>query len=158
MWKAATPRRWGRGPMRDGAWMPARSPEICHRIRFQARSLPFSSEFAMLGLAPFASKSDVKQAYKRLALKGDFLIVVACRTESVNLASPLHHPDVLRGENVAYDKEEIFREIKSAYEILMTKFEEEEKLSTSANFADEWDEWDEWMGFEGGLPTLYNPL
>ncbi|MCL7047899.1 hypothetical protein MKW94_011358, partial [Papaver nudicaule] len=38
-------------------------------LRFPTRSLPYSDEFSLLGLTPYASKADVKHAYKRLALK-----------------------------------------------------------------------------------------
>ncbi|XVE60747.1 hypothetical protein DITRI_Ditri05aG0152200 [Diplodiscus trichospermus] len=58
----------------------------------------FTIHYAVLGLTPFASKSDVKQAYKRLALK--------------------YHPDVHKGEDVPA-KDKAFLEIKSAYELHM---------------------------------------
>ncbi|MCL7026335.1 hypothetical protein MKW94_019446, partial [Papaver nudicaule] len=65
-------------------------------LRFPTRSLPYSDEFSLLGLTPYASKADVKHAYKRLALK--------------------YHPDVVKaGENLN-EKHETFKEIKSAYE------------------------------------------
>ncbi|XP_026460329.1 chaperone protein dnaJ A6, chloroplastic-like isoform X1 [Papaver somniferum] len=65
-------------------------------LRFPTRCLPFSDEFSLLGLTPYASKADVKHAYKRLALK--------------------YHPDVIKaGEN--NEKQETFKEIKSAYEV-----------------------------------------
>ncbi|KAI3918383.1 hypothetical protein MKX01_041703, partial [Papaver californicum] len=65
--------------------------------RFPIRCLPFSDEFSLLGLTPYASKADVKHAYKRLALK--------------------YHPDVVKaGENLN-EKQETFKEIKSAYEL-----------------------------------------
>ncbi|KAK9095893.1 hypothetical protein Sjap_021390 [Stephania japonica] len=101
-------------------------------VRFPARSRPFSDEFSVLGLSPFSSKFDVKQAYKRLALK--------------------YHPDVIRGENLR-EKQELFKEIKSAYESLMDKFEVEE---SQVDHYDEYDDWEEWMGFEGGTPVVYN--
>lgn len=108
-------------------------------VRFPAKCMASSSSsssssslefnhYAILGVTPFASKSDVKTAYKRLALK--------------------YHPDVIRGDHVA-DKQEKFQQIKSAYESLMQKFEGEEQ--PQANY-DESDEWEEWMGFEGGIP------
>ncbi|KAL5704131.1 hypothetical protein ACHQM5_022603 [Ranunculus cassubicifolius] len=95
-------------------------------------SMPVSDEFAVLGLTPFASKSDVKHAYKRLALK--------------------YHPDVIKEDN-GQEKQEVFREIKSAYESLMEKFEVEELQTTEYEYDDEWEEW---MGFEGGVPIVYN--
>ncbi|KAF5188307.1 Chaperone dnaj-domain superfamily protein [Thalictrum thalictroides] len=101
---------------------------------FLTRSFPLSDDFAVLGLTPSASKTDVKHAYKRLALK--------------------YHPDVIRGDNL-HEKQEIFKEIKFTYERLMDKFEGEEESQTSNNY-DEFEEWDEWMGFEGGIPMIYN--
>ncbi|PIA47193.1 hypothetical protein AQUCO_01400108v1 [Aquilegia coerulea] len=100
---------------------------------FPTRSFPLSDDFAVLGLTPFASKTDVKHAYKRLALK--------------------YHPDVVKGDNL-HEKQEIFKEIKSAYKSLMEKFEGEEESQTAVNY-DDYDEWDEWMGFEGGIPVTY---
>ncbi|XWS24782.1 hypothetical protein CRYUN_Cryun27aG0013900 [Craigia yunnanensis] len=95
----------------------------------------FTTHYAVLGLTPFASKSDVKQAYKRLALK--------------------YHPDVYKGEDVPA-KDKPFMEIKSAYECLMQKLDEDE-LQTVKDF-DDYDDWEEWMGFEGGIPVIYNPF
>ncbi|XP_008786497.2 uncharacterized protein LOC103704821 isoform X2 [Phoenix dactylifera] len=68
MKKAATPSR-GLGNGSAGGGLFSRSPESRRWVRFPARSLPFSGQFATLGLAPSASKSDVKRAYKHLALK-----------------------------------------------------------------------------------------
>ncbi|CAH2066855.1 unnamed protein product [Thlaspi arvense] len=94
-------------------------------IRFPTRcSPPDLSHYTILGLAPFASQAEVKRAFKRLALK--------------------YHPDVHKGQ------EKDFKEIKSAYECLMQKFEKEEEETTEM---DETEEWEEWMGFEGGIPS-----
>ncbi|CAA6660160.1 unnamed protein product [Spirodela intermedia] len=115
----------------------SRHPRRCARLQALSRSPPYSSEFAVLGLSPFASASDVKRAYKRLALK--------------------YHPDVIRGET-GHEKEETFKEIKSAYESLMAKLEgESAQPSGGHGDHDEWDEWDEWMGFEGGTPIFFTP-
>ncbi|XP_021288857.1 curved DNA-binding protein isoform X2 [Herrania umbratica] len=66
------------------------------RIPIICRCSPdFTTRYALLGLTPFASKSDVNRAYKRLALK--------------------YHPDVYKGEDVPC-KDKAFKEIKSAYE------------------------------------------
>ncbi|KAL1214490.1 Chaperone protein dnaJ 8 [Cardamine amara subsp. amara] len=99
-----------------------------HRlIRFPTRcSPPDLSHYTILGLTPLASQAEVKRAFKRLALK--------------------YHPDVHKGH------EKDFKEIKSAYECLMQKFEEDEEEITSTEMG-EIDEWEEWMGFEGGIPS-----
>ncbi|CAL9173597.1 unnamed protein product [Musa hybrid cultivar] len=136
MRRAATPRALGNGPM--GRFPAARLANGGRCLRIPARSLPIADEFAALGLTPFASRCDVKRAYKRLALK--------------------YHPDVVRGDNGGGEKkDETFREIKSAYESLMAKFEEESNSDVVDGYGDEWDEWDEWMGFEGGFPVVCNP-
>ncbi|WOL14265.1 chaperone protein dnaJ 8, chloroplastic isoform X2 [Canna indica] len=136
---AATSRGFRNGSMSGGGGgrMPSVSWEGDGRrrcVRMPARSLPFAGEFAALGLTPFASRSDVKRAYKRLALK--------------------YHPDVIRGD--IQGKDNTFTEIKSAYESLMVKFEEDNRLMVDDGYGDEWEEWDEWMGFEGGLPVVHN--
>ncbi|KAJ0241070.1 Chaperone DnaJ-domain superfamily protein [Hirschfeldia incana] len=101
-----------------------------HRlIRFPARcSSPDLSHYTVLGLTPFASQTEVKRAFKRLALK--------------------YHPDVQKGQ------EKDFKEIISAYECLMQKFEnQKEEEVEEITEMDETDEWEEWMGFEGGIPS-----
>ncbi|XP_058097717.1 chaperone protein dnaJ 8, chloroplastic [Magnolia sinica] len=123
------------GGMQRGRFLTV-NPESRRCVRFTAKSLSVSDEFRVLGLTPLASKSDVKHAYKRLALK--------------------YHPDVIREENSRH-KPDIFKDIKSAYESLMEKFEEEEESRAAEYYEDEFDEWEEWMGFEGGIPAVYNP-
>ncbi|CAA7052402.1 unnamed protein product [Microthlaspi erraticum] len=99
-------------------------------IRFPTRcSPPDVSQYTILGLTPFASQAEVKRAFKRLALK--------------------YHPDVHKGQ------EKDFKEIKSAYECLMQKFEKQEEEQEQEEITEmgETEEWEEWMGFEGGIPT-----
>lgn len=44
----------------------------------------------------------------------------------------------------------------------MHKFQEDEEAVKSqmqrVRGLDEYDEWEEWMGFEGGIPVVYNPF
>ncbi|RWR90354.1 chaperone protein dnaJ 8, chloroplastic isoform X2 [Cinnamomum micranthum f. kanehirae] len=127
--------RLGGGGMQRGRFLqPRDEPRRC--ARFPTRSLSFSDEYSVLGLTPFASKTDVKRAYKRLALK--------------------YHPDVIRNDTER-EKHKAFTDIKSAYESLMDRFEEKEESEAMDGCYDEYDEWDEWMGFEGGMPVIYNP-
>ncbi|KAF8098105.1 hypothetical protein N665_0273s0006 [Sinapis alba] len=100
-----------------------------HRfIRFPTRcSSPDLSHYTVLGLTPFASQAEVKRAFKRLALK--------------------YHPDVHKGQ------EKDFKEIISAYECLLQKFENQEEEVEETKEMVETDEWEEWMGFEGGIPS-----
>ncbi|CAN8270642.1 unnamed protein product [Cochlearia groenlandica] len=95
-------------------------------LRFTTRcSTQDVSHYKILGLTPLASQAEVKRAFKRLALK--------------------YHPDVHKG------KEKDFKNIKSAYECLMQKFEkEEEEIIEEVSEAEDWEEW---MGFEGGVPS-----
>ncbi|XP_071723465.1 chaperone protein dnaJ 8, chloroplastic-like [Rutidosis leptorrhynchoides] len=88
-----------------------------------------------------ASESDVKKAFRRLALQ--------------------YHPDVCRGGNCGVQ----FNQINEAYDIVMSKLREEPEESTeyqsygpSDQGIDEplwgmddpdWDMWEEWMGWEG---------
>ncbi|XP_059631948.1 chaperone protein dnaJ 8, chloroplastic [Cornus florida] len=122
-----------RGTHRLGVIKPTSSPRRC--VRFPTKCLA-NFDYAVLGLTPLASKSDVKNAFRRLALK--------------------YHPDVIKGENMS-EKHQMFETIKSAYESLTQKFEDEEELQASGAY-DEVDEWEEWMGFEGGIPAVYNPI
>ncbi|KAG0622061.1 hypothetical protein M758_3G068800 [Ceratodon purpureus] len=84
---------------------------------------------SVLGVAPGASKSDIKKAYKRLALE--------------------YHPDVCKGSNCATD----FREINLAYNMLLdtstrqpTDFEDDSSgniegfMGVDNNFWDEWED------------------
>ncbi|ONK77399.1 uncharacterized protein A4U43_C02F6130 [Asparagus officinalis] len=132
--KVATPRGF-----RDGGRFFSRSPEVRQKLRIQVRLMAIPGDYATLGLAPSASKVEVKNAYKRLALK--------------------YHPDVVRrGDMGGQEKTEAFKEIKFAYENLMAEFEEEDdQFKEHGVDEDEWDEWDEWMGYEGGMPILFTP-
>ncbi|XP_021748107.1 chaperone protein dnaJ 8, chloroplastic-like [Chenopodium quinoa] len=124
-----------KGIQRVGFLSSSSSPPSSRRmINFPVKCLSDFNDYAVLGLSPFASKTDVKFAYKRLALK--------------------YHPDVVKGDHIA-EKNKMFRDIKSAYETLMRKFEEEEQMQTMQDCGD-YDEWDEWMGFEGGMPATYH--
>ncbi|KAG0630446.1 hypothetical protein M758_1G178400 [Ceratodon purpureus] len=86
----------------------------------------------MLGVAPGASKSDIKKAYKRLVLE--------------------YHPDVCKGNNCTTD----FREINLAYKTLLytttpQSIEFEDNMSRNMEGFmgvddDYWDEWVKWMG------------
>ncbi|GKV35233.1 hypothetical protein SLEP1_g43534 [Rubroshorea leprosula] len=104
----------------------------CLRVPVRC-SYDLTAQYTVLGLTPLASKSDVKRAYKRLALK--------------------YHPDVYKGEDVP-GKDKAFREIKSAYECLLQNLKLKEDESRTVKVFDEFDEWDEWMGFEGGIPVI----
>ncbi|KAG2321815.1 hypothetical protein Bca52824_015028 [Brassica carinata] len=86
-----------------------------HRfIRFLTRcSSPDLSHYTVLGLTPFASQAEIKQAFKRLALK--------------------YHPDVHKGQ------EKDFKKIISAYKF--ENQEEEVEETTEMDETNEWEEW-----------------
>ncbi|KAL5982935.1 hypothetical protein ACLOJK_017014 [Asimina triloba] len=116
------------GAMQTAGFLPLKS-ESRRCVRFTTKAITVTQQFGVLGLTPWASKSDVKQAYKRLALK--------------------YHPDVLRGDNYQ-DKQEFFKDIKSAYENLMVKFEENEATAAAYSRYDD----EEWLGYEAGIPVV----
>ncbi|XP_076960931.1 chaperone protein dnaJ 8, chloroplastic-like [Bidens hawaiensis] len=99
-----------------------------------------SDPYKTLSIRPGASESEVKKAFRQLALK--------------------YHPDVCRGSNCVVQ----FHEINEAYDTVMSNLRDE----TSVNEMDmygpsdagidepmrgmddpDWDMWEEWMGWEG---------
>ncbi|XP_071731827.1 chaperone protein dnaJ 8, chloroplastic-like [Rutidosis leptorrhynchoides] len=103
---------------------------------------PVSSDpYKTLSIRPDASESEVKKAFRQLALK--------------------YHPDVCRGSNCGVQ----FHQINEAYDMVMSKLREEtsvvgemEMYGPSDEGIDEpmrgmddpdWDMWEEWMGWEG---------
>ncbi|EPS67449.1 hypothetical protein M569_07327, partial [Genlisea aurea] len=94
-------------------------------------SSAIADPYKTLRIRPDASESEVKTAFRKLALQ--------------------YHPDVCRGNNCTVQ----FHQINEAYAAVMNHLREEE---TSAEESDgdeasvndsEWDLWEEWMGWEG---------
>ncbi|GFP93560.1 chaperone protein Dnaj 8 chloroplastic [Phtheirospermum japonicum] len=99
-----------------------------------------SDPYKTLRIQPGASESEVKKAFRQLALQ--------------------YHPDVCRGNNSGIQ----FHQINEAYDIVMSHVRDEassENREMYENYdvgADEamrgmcdqdWDMWEEWMGWEG---------
>ncbi|KAI3671488.1 hypothetical protein L1987_87226 [Smallanthus sonchifolius] len=99
-----------------------------------------SDPYKTLSVRPGASESEVKKAFRQLALK--------------------YHPDVCRGSNCGVQ----FHQINEAYDTLMSNLRDEsgvgemDMYGTSDAGIDEpmrgmddpdWDMWEEWMGWEG---------
>nr|XP_043638760.1 chaperone protein dnaJ 8, chloroplastic-like [Erigeron canadensis] len=95
-----------------------------------------SNPYTILRIHPGASKSDVKKAFKQLALK--------------------YHPDVCKGTSDGIE----FHQINEAYDMVMNNFKDttSEYTNGSAMEMDElvrdtdepdWELWEEWMGWEG---------
>ncbi|CAO2814694.1 unnamed protein product [Amaranthus hypochondriacus] len=82
--------------------------------------------YQTLSVNPGSSESEVKKAFRRLALQ--------------------YHPDVCRGDNCTVQ----FYQINEAYDMVMNTLREksraEEEMET---YCDEDDLWEEWMGWEG---------
>ncbi|THG04052.1 chaperone protein dnaJ 8, chloroplastic-like [Camellia sinensis] len=112
------------------------------RVRVCTASYPASSAvtdpYKTLRIQPGASESEVKKAFRQLALQ--------------------YHPDVCRGNNCGVQ----FHHINEAYDIVMSNLRGESTLPEMEMYesydADEpmrgmndpdWDMWEEWMGWEG---------
>ncbi|KAL8137070.1 hypothetical protein V2J09_003071 [Rumex salicifolius] len=91
--------------------------------------------YEILQIGRGASESEVKKAFRQLALK--------------------HHPDVCKGNNCGIQ----FHQINEAYDAVMERFREELKGEDSYGsetdegfrgmYDEDWDMWEEWMGWEG---------
>ncbi|GMI81981.1 hypothetical protein HRI_001867400 [Hibiscus trionum] len=87
--------------------------------------------YKTLRIQPGASESEVKKAFRQLALQ--------------------YHPDVCRGSNCGVQ----FQTINEAYDIVMSRLRGETAATETLEEGiegmeeSEWDLWEEWMGWEG---------
>ncbi|KAK9066320.1 hypothetical protein SSX86_013641 [Deinandra increscens subsp. villosa] len=99
-------------------------------------SSPLASDpYKTLSIRPGASESEVKKAFRELALK--------------------YHPDVCRGNNCGVQ----FHEINEAYDVVMSHLRNETSFVGEMEMEmdepmrgmedPDWDMWEEWMGWEG---------
>lgn len=92
-----------------------------------------SDPYKTLRIHPGASESEVKKAFRQLALQ--------------------YHPDVCRGSNCGIQ----FHQINQAYDAVMSSLREEDPSEADAGidepmrgmYDQDWDMWEEWMGWEG---------
>lgn len=99
-----------------------------------------SDPYKTLSIRPGASESEVKKAFRQLALK--------------------YHPDVCRGSNCGVQ----FHQINEAYDMVMNNLRDETSVPEMDMYGPsdagidepmrgmddpEWDMWEEWMGWEG---------
>ncbi|XP_060168240.1 chaperone protein dnaJ 8, chloroplastic-like isoform X1 [Lycium barbarum] len=111
------------------------------KIRFNVSCIyspSASNPYKTLRIQPDASETDVRKAFRQLALQ--------------------YHPDVCRGSNCGIQ----FHQINEAYDTVMSNLRGETKSAEIfEEFADDdydsmrgvndpdWDMWEEWMGWEG---------
>ncbi|KAK9684273.1 hypothetical protein RND81_10G198200 [Saponaria officinalis] len=95
----------------------------------------YADPYDTLSVRRDASESEVKKAFRRLALQ--------------------YHPDVCKGDNCTVQ----FYQINEAYDMVMSSLRGEATIQEEANSESEesfrgmhdseWDMWEEWMGWEG---------
>ncbi|KAK6912321.1 DnaJ domain [Dillenia turbinata] len=113
-----------------------RAPPRINRIKVSC--VQTDDPYKTLRIRPGASESEVKKAFRQLALQ--------------------YHPDVCRGSNCGVQ----FHQINEAYDIVMSNLRGETSTGlyeeTYNDYEDEsfrgmndpdWDLWEEWMGWEG---------
>ncbi|KMS97653.1 hypothetical protein BVRB_5g125020 [Beta vulgaris subsp. vulgaris] len=112
---------------------------LMNRVAFvsaSATATTFADPYQTLSLHRDASESEVKKAFRRLALK--------------------YHPDVCREDNCTVK----FHQINEAYDMVISNIRGESKVQEMEAYYDpdeqfrgmedsEWDMWEEWMGWEG---------
>ncbi|KAB2028818.1 hypothetical protein ERO13_D05G119000v2 [Gossypium hirsutum] len=121
------------------SWMQVKEKgkkKMANRVRVYCSSAPSVMDpYKTLRIQPGASESEVKKAFRQLALQ--------------------YHPDVCRGSNCGVQ----FQTINEAYDILMSRlrgetkaaevYEEEIDEPMRGMDDSDWDLWEEWMGWEG---------
>ncbi|KAM7253825.1 hypothetical protein ACFE04_031507 [Oxalis oulophora] len=134
------------GVIGGNAWMSMKNKSNKKRfnnpIRVSCSYAPSVMDpYKTLKIQPDASESEVKKAFRRLALQ--------------------YHPDVCRGNNCGVQ----FHQINEAYDVVMSNLREEPEESNiyhmnyepsdqgidepMRGLNDDWDMWEEWMGWEG---------
>jgi len=115
-----------------------RKKKMVNRVMLCSASSSVVDPYLTLKIQPGASESEVKKAFRKLALQ--------------------YHPDVCRGSNCGVQ----FHQINEAYDVVMSNLRGESMASQMYESYDEgnddsvrgmydpdWDMWEEWMGWEG---------
>ncbi|CAN4086477.1 unnamed protein product [Withania somnifera] len=106
------------------------------RVSCGYSSSAVADPYKTLKIQPGASESEVRKAFRQLALK--------------------YHPDVCRGNNCGVQ----FHQINEAYDVVMSNLRGETRAememiddsndeSMRGMYEPDWDLWEEWMGWEG---------
>ncbi|KAK8584696.1 hypothetical protein V6N13_138647 [Hibiscus sabdariffa] len=92
-------------------------------------SASVTDPYKTLRIQPGASESEVKKAFRQLALQ--------------------YHPDVCRGSNCGVE----FERMNEAYDEVMSRLRGESRATVDEAEAEgtrgDWELWEEWMGWEG---------
>ncbi|KAL2479039.1 Chaperone protein dnaJ 8 [Forsythia ovata] len=130
--------------VRCGSWIQFKDSKKNVKNGFRISCIYSSSAvndpYKTLRIHPDASESEVKKAFRKLALQ--------------------YHPDVCRGNNCGIQ----FHQINEAYDMVMNNLREESNRSKMTMYENyeagtdesmrginekDWDLWEEWMGWEG---------
>ncbi|KAK2378497.1 Chaperone DnaJ-domain superfamily protein [Trifolium repens] len=126
------------------SWMQFRRNEKkqnkMNKFRVSCSNSSVMDPYKTLRVQPGASESDVRKAFRKLALQ--------------------YHPDVCRGRDCGVQ----FHLINEAYDVVMTNLREEETnaqetCETYTYEEPDYDYWEEWSGWEGagGIRDFSNP-
>ncbi|MED6216106.1 hypothetical protein PIB30_004592 [Stylosanthes scabra] len=133
-----------KGSSSSSSWMKqfkgSKGKKMNNKFRISCSSSSMVDPYKTLRIQPDASESEVRKAFRQLALK--------------------YHPDVCRGNNCGVQ----FHQINEAYDIVMSNLRGETNETEMYNVYYEdngideplrgmndpdWDMWEEWMGWEG---------
>ncbi|NP_001233835.1 heat shock protein binding protein [Solanum lycopersicum] len=125
--------------LRNSAKKKTRNGKNGFRVSCVCSSSAVADPYKTLKIQPGASESEVRKAFRQLALK--------------------YHPDVCRGNNCGVQ----FHQINEAYDVVMSnlrgetraelemieEYDDSNDESMRGMHEPDWDLWEEWMGWEG---------
>ncbi|XP_049393929.1 chaperone protein dnaJ 8, chloroplastic [Solanum stenotomum] len=125
--------------LRNSAKKKTRNDKNGFRVSCVYSSSAVADPYKTLKIQPGASESEVRKAFRQLALK--------------------YHPDVCRGNNCGVQ----FHQINEAYDVVMSnlrgetraelemieEYDDSNDESMRGMYEPDWDLWEEWMGWEG---------
>ncbi|KAJ7962742.1 Chaperone protein DnaJ [Quillaja saponaria] len=134
----------GGGRSSSSSWMQFKDRQwkkkMVNRVKICCAASSVMDPYKTLRIQPYASESEVKKAFRQLALQ--------------------YHPDVCRGSNCGVQ----FHQINEAYDIAMANLRGESEAVDMYQYEayeegmdepmrgmndPDWDMWEEWMGWEG---------